>query len=91
VKKVVFVIKSKGSLKNFKIRSGLYSGLGPKIYIKNEIKISLNCPFKRRSYNLEYASAFTIPVRSAKGKFRNVQRQLEANQINERKKIRMVD
>jgi hypothetical protein len=47
--------------------------------------------FKSRSYNLESAAAFTIPVRSAKGKFRNVQRHLGANQINERKKIRMVD
>jgi hypothetical protein len=35
-----------GILKNFKIRSGSYSGPGLSIYVKNRIKISLDCPFK---------------------------------------------
>jgi hypothetical protein len=47
VKKAMFVVKWWGFLKNFKIRSGSYLGLGLSIYIYiNGIKISLDCPFK---------------------------------------------
>jgi hypothetical protein len=41
----LFVVKSWGLLKNFKIRSGSYIGLGLKICLKKGIKISLDCPF----------------------------------------------
>jgi hypothetical protein len=47
VKKIFFDLKSWEPLKNFKIRSGSYSGLVLSIYVKkNKIKISLDCPFK---------------------------------------------
>jgi hypothetical protein len=46
VKKIFFDLKSWGPLKNFKIRSGSYTGLALSIYVKNKIKISLDCPFK---------------------------------------------
>ncbi len=35
-KKAVFVVKSWGFLKNLKIRSGSYSGLGLSIYVKKQ-------------------------------------------------------
>jgi hypothetical protein len=42
-KEAVFVIKSWGFLKNFKIRSCSYLGLG--LICQKGIKISLDCPF----------------------------------------------
>jgi hypothetical protein len=44
-KKIFFDLKSWGPLKNFKTGSGPYLGLGLSINVKNEMKISLDCPF----------------------------------------------
>jgi hypothetical protein len=46
VKKIFLDLKSWGPLKNFKTRSGPYLGLALSIYVKNKIKIPLDCPFK---------------------------------------------